>query len=155
MVRLSTLGFAALVGAVVALVVDVALQAALGSVRSGVQPMVIMGTVVERLRWIVAAGLFCLIAPRWDRQIRNAVDATNLFSPSIAWSLAGMMMIVVPPIWAAATWLVMILRMALAGTWSTNSRIFLEPYFYSDLILSYAPWLLAGVTLLAVRRHVA
>jgi hypothetical protein len=155
MVRLSTLGFATLVGTVVALVVDVALQAALGLVRSGIQPMVIMGTLVERLRWVAAAGLFCLVAPRWDRQIRNTGDAADLFSPAIAWRVAGMAMIVIPPIWAAATWLVMTLRMILAGTWSTNSRIFLEPYFYSDLILSYAPWLLAGMTLLAARRHVS
>jgi hypothetical protein len=155
MVRLSTLGLAALVGTVIALLVDVGLQAALGSVRSGIQPMAIMGTVVERLRWIVAAGLLCLLAPRWDRQVRNTVNETNMFSPSVAWSLAGMMMIVVPPIWTAATWLVMIIRMAMAGTWSTNSRIFLEPYFYSDLILSYAPWLLAGVALVTVRRHVS
>jgi hypothetical protein len=72
-----------------------------------------------------------------------------------AWSLAGGAMIVLPPIWIAATWLVMTTRMFMAGTWSTSSRIFLEPAFYSDLILGYAPWFLAGVTLLLLRRHVA
>jgi hypothetical protein len=154
MVRLSTLGFAVLVGTVIALVVDVALQAALGSVRTGIRPIVLTNAAVEWLRWVVAAGFACLVARWWDRRLCHPAGAIDQLPARVAWSLAGAAMIALPPIWVAATWLVMTIRMTIVGTWSTNSRIFLEPYFYSDLILSYAPWLLAGVTLLAVRRHV-
>jgi hypothetical protein len=44
MIPLATVGRAALVGMIVALVVDIALQAALASVRTGFQPIALMGS---------------------------------------------------------------------------------------------------------------
>ena len=67
--------------------------------------------------------------------------------------LMGVVWIALPVAWEVASLLIMALRVAMAGTWQSGFDVFLEPAFYSDLIIAYAPWLLAGVTLLSWAGH--
>ena len=147
------------------LVADAALQLALSGLSvsrygSGA-PWWITAHVVERGRWVAFSALVWWIAPR---VLRSAVGSENegaTLSPlprdheerTEAWRHAGLSAIAVPVLWVLATWIVSAARFTLVGSWSTDGLVFLSPGYYRGVLVEYAPWLMAGVAVLGVRRH--
>jgi hypothetical protein len=62
-------------------------------------------------------------------------------------------MIAIPVVWAVASLSLRVLTITVNGDWPFEGRMFLTAYFYSSLVLSYAPWAMGGATLLALTRH--
>ena len=146
------------VGALAALLIDVALQNALAAAQSpgvpSITPWWVIGHVMERSMWIAAALLVWLLAPR-IHGVAPQVFATELVvGRSAALDVVGGAMIGVPLVWLGATWLVWIVKITLLGSWGSEGRVFMMGYYYYNVLLAYAPWAGGGVTLLALRRHV-
>ena len=146
-------------GAVAALLVDAALQNALAAVRSpGVSsttPWWVIGRVLERSTWIAAALLVWVLAPALSRLASKLWPADHVVGHSAALEAVGRAMIGVPLVWLLATWLVLAVKMTLAGSWGSEGRVFVTGYFYYNVLLAYTPWAGGGITLLALRRHVS
>src|SRR5687768_3371987 len=128
---------AAFTGTLIALAVDVLLQTGLGVIRGDVRTMVLIGTMFDRLRWTVAVVLIAAVAPALDRRLAHTVSDLPKLSTRGAWILTGVVWLALPVAWEVALQLIMTLRVASAGTWQTGYRVFLEPSFYSDLIIAY------------------
>jgi hypothetical protein len=147
------------VGAVAALLVDAALQNALVAVRSpgasSMTPWWVVGRVTERSIWIAAALLVWVLAPALSANAYKAWLADRPIGRAAALHLVGHAMIGVPLIWLFATWFVWAMKMTLMGSWGSEGRAFVAGYYYYNVLLAYTPWAAGGVTLLALRRHVA
>src|SRR5687767_9566884 len=150
---LQKLTSAAFTGTLIALAVDVLLQTGLGILHGYLRRMVLIGTTFDGLRWTVAVVLFSAVAPAIDRRLAAAGSNSLKLSTRGAWIVTGVVWVALPVAWEVASLLIMALRVAMAGTWQSGFSLFLEPAFYSDLIIAYAPWLLAGVTLLSWAGH--
>ena len=131
-------------GAVLVLAVDALLHIALGALR-GHDMVAPWG---ERVVWIVAAALFWVAAPLLPFPARLPRLGLHDASGGV-----GTLMIVSAIIWLLATLVVLTLRIALQGDWAADSPRFLDPSFYSQIVLTYAPWLIAGATLRLLARH--
>jgi hypothetical protein len=151
---LARLASAALAGAAIAAAVALTLQAALGAVGGDLRPMALIGSLFDWLRWILAIALVRVVVPRFDRRLAQTSGAPPHLSKTDAWACTGIVLVAFPVAWEVAMLLIMTTRLFMAGTLATSSSVFLESSFYSDVIVTYAPWLLAGVTLLAWRAHV-
>jgi len=149
------LAAAAFVGATVALLVDILLQAALSLVRVGAGGADWLTPVlIARGRWVVVGALLWVIAPRLGA---IGVDHTAEAAAPVTWPRAlrivGAAMILLPVVWLAATVMVRALMITLGGDWSIDGRVFVSSYFYSNLLIDYAPWAMAGVTVFGIARH--
>ena len=142
----------AIAGTLIALLVDLAMQGALGAVTGDLRPMLLIGTGLGRLRWTVAAALVWMAAPALQGRLLRERFAAEL-STRDAWLLTAVGFIGVPVAWEAASMLVMAARITMAGTWAASYSLFTEPSLYSDLVIAYGPWLLAGVGLLTWGAH--
>jgi hypothetical protein len=146
------------VGALAALLVDAVLQNALAAVRSpgasAMTPWWVIGRVLERSPWFVAALLAWLWAPALARAVSHAWPADHVVSRGAAFDVVGRAMIAAPLLWLVATWLVWAVKMTLVGSWGTEGRVFLAGYYYYNVLLAYTPWAGGGITLLALKRHV-
>src|SRR5918995_3654885 len=129
---LQKLTSAAFTGTLIALAVDVLLQTALGMLHGDLRSMVLIGTMFDRLRWTVAVVLFSAVAPAIDRRLAHTVPNLPKLSTRGAWILTGVAWLAFPIAWEVALLLIMALRVAMAGTWQSGYRVFLEPAFYSD-----------------------
>jgi hypothetical protein len=138
------------VGSLLVLVVDAALHLALAAVRVGETglPWWVNAHVVERSVWVVMALLLWL-----GSRGLGAGAGTPGVSRAAAARLVGGAMIAVPIAWFTATVVVLAVRITARASWPVDGRIFLEPYYYSNAILTHAPWMLAGVVLVAASRH--
>jgi hypothetical protein len=67
--------------------------------------------------------------------------------------VVGIGLIAVPLLWLFATWVKMAIKIIAFGTWAADGRVFLEAYYYSDIVTANAPWMLSGAVLLLVSRH--
>jgi hypothetical protein len=152
------LASAAILGAAIALIGDVLLQGALAVVRvDNVGYGWLEGVVFERSRWIVAAGLCWWIAPWWEGTIRDNLLGSRLAPPGrkVALRTVGMAMLALPIVWTVASLLVRALMITIGGDWSIDGRLFTSSYFYSNLVLSYAPWAMGGAVLSTLAYHAA
>jgi hypothetical protein len=148
---------AALVGSVLAIGCELLLRIALGAVRVetfGGSTDWILPTVLSRLVWPIAAALLWLAAPSLSAQLRGndlipAVDA----SAAAATRVVGVAMVTGPLVWLLATSAVRALAITINDSWATGGRIFVAPEFYSDLVVTYAPWVLAGMALVTAAAH--
>lgn len=151
--------FAFVVATAVALVGDGAMQLGLDAVRVssyGSAPWWITANLVERGRWVVFAAVLWWAAPRLTEPGPDAANAreTEAGGRAEAWRQVGLTVLVFPLLWVLATWIVSAIRFTLLGSWATEGRVFLAPEYYRGILIDYAPWLMAGATLLGVRRHV-
>jgi hypothetical protein len=139
-----------------ALVVDAVLQLALDAVAvsaySGGAPWWITAHLPDRGRWVVMAALLWQLAPAVVPRDDGA-DAHAPGNAAEAWRQTGMAVMAVPLLWVLATWVVSALRFTLLGSWSTDGLVLLSSGYYRGLFVDYAPWLMAGVTVLGIRRH--
>jgi hypothetical protein len=140
-----------------ALVVDAVLQLALDAVAvaayGGGAPWWVTTHLVERGRWVALAALLCWLAPSLFPREDMPQDARAPLGAAGAWRQTGMAVVVVPLLWVLATWIVSALRFTLLGSWATEGLVFLSSGYYRSLFVDYAPWLMAGLTVLAIRRH--
>ena len=152
------LASAAILGTTVALIGDVLLQGALSLVRvDDVGYRWLEGAVFERSRWIVAAILVWAAAPSLERTIADS--AQSLAGPPLAGRGRC-----VPWVWRCwryrscgrmASLLLRALMISIAGEWSIDGRLFTSSYFYSNLVMSYAPWAMGGAVLCTLAYHAA
>ncbi len=140
-----------------ALVVDAVLQLALDGVAvsayGGGAPWWITAHLPERGRWVAFAALVWWLAPLVVSRDGGANDAHAPRDAAEAWRQTGVAVIAIPLLWVLATWVVSAVRFTLLGSWSTDGLVFLSFGYYRGLFMDYAPWLMAGVTVLGVRRH--
>jgi hypothetical protein len=145
------------IGALVALVIDAALQNALDAVRSpGVESMTpwwVIGRVTERSLWVAFALLAWLLAAALAR-MASIWSGDHSVSRDAAFEAVGRSMIAVPLVWLLATWLVIALRITLVGEWGNEGTFFLTSGYYYNVALGYAPWAAGGIVVLMLRRHV-
>jgi hypothetical protein len=156
--NIRNLALALAVGALVALVVDVALQNALDAVRSpgarSMTPWWVVGRVAERSLWLVFALLTWLLATALARIAVSAWPGDHGVDRVAAFDIIGQSMIVFPVVWLLATWLVVILRITLTGSWAQDGAIFFTSAYYYNVALGYVPWAAGGLALLMFKRHV-
>jgi len=140
-----------------ALVADAVLQLALDAVAvsayGGGAPWWITAHLVERGRWVVLGGLLWWLAPHVVSGEDTGRNARAPRDVPESWRQTGVAVIAVPLLWVLATWIVSALRFTLLGSWSTDGLAFLSSTYYRSLFVDYAPWLMAGVTVLGIRRH--
>ena len=140
-----------------ALVADAVLQLALDAVAvsafGGGAPWWITAHLPERGRWVALAALLWWLAPSVASRDDGADEARAPHSAAESWRQTGVAVIAVPLLWVLATWMVSALRFTLLGSWSTDGLVFLSFSYYRSLFVDYAPWLMAGVTVLGIRRH--
>ena len=154
---LRLLSVAAVIGTSLALVTDVLLQSALALVRvDGGGDGWLTATLLERGRWVVVAALIWIAAPAIEGAVVGESRAASPgagISRRTAFRAAGIAMIAGPVAWAVATLSLRALSITLSGDWPYEGRVFLTAYFYSSLLVSYAPWALAGAAVLGLARH--
>ncbi len=151
--------FAFVVATVVALVVDAAMQLALDAVRVssyGSAPWWITANLTERGRWVMFAVVLWWAAPRLvGARLPDTPPGPTEDDESRreAWRHVGLAVVTVPLLWVLATWMVSAIRFTLLGSWATEGQVFLSAGYYRGIIIDYAPWLMAGATLMGVRKH--
>jgi hypothetical protein len=152
------IALAAFLGAALLMVCDAALQLSLAAVQveaySGTSWWV-TARVLERSVWLVAAALLWPAARPLARRLQDdrAIQAAPPMTSRMALRVVGTLMIALPILWLGATLMVFAVKTTLAGSWTNEGRIFLEPYYYSGVIGTNAPWLLAGAAVLAIGGH--
>ena len=99
------------------------------------------------------AALVWWLAPLVASRDGGANDAHAPRDAAEAWHQTGVAVIAIPLLWVLATWVVGAVRFTLLGSWSTDGLVFLSFSYYRGLFMDYAPWLMAGFTVLGVRRH--
>jgi hypothetical protein len=148
-----------LTAALAALVVDAILQLALDAVAvsayGGGAPWWVTARLIERGRWVVMAALLWRLAPSVVSRDDGADAGRAPGEAAEAWRQTGIAVITIPLLWVLATWVVSAVRFTLLGSWSTDGLVFLSSGYYRGLFVDYAPWLMAGITVLGVRRHLA
>jgi hypothetical protein len=154
---ISNLARALLIGTVAALVIDVVFRNALEVARSPgastLTPWWAVGRVFERAVWVVLALLLWACSATMTRATREAWLPDFVLPRSDALAVVGRIMIVMPIVWALATWLVVALRITLAGDWEVDGYMFLTTSYYNSVVLGYVPWAGGGMVLLVLRRH--
>ncbi|MCC7126129.1 MAG: hypothetical protein IT178_14865 [Acidobacteria bacterium] len=113
-------------------------------------PWWLVAGVIERGRWVALAGLLWLVAPRL---LPHSADGAAPLARADVWQRVALLVLVLPLLWIAATWLVSALRFTALGSWTTEGRVFVAPEYYHGLLLDYAPWVIGGVVTRAVGRH--
>jgi hypothetical protein len=152
------LASATIFGTTVALIGDVLLQGALSLVRvDNVGYSWLESAVFERSRWIVAGILFWTLAPWLERTIRERAEESRLavVSRKMALRAVGTAMLALPILWTAASLLLRALMTSISGDWSIDGRLFASSYFYSNLVMNYAPWAMGGAVLSTLAYHAA
>ena len=147
---------AALIGTLVALVVDLLLQNALNLARLGARqylPWWVTGNVLERSTWLAAAGLLWIAAPRLAIWLDGRQGQVSPPPAAAAWTLVAHLMIGMPVLWIVASLLVRLVKIALAGDWALEGPVFLDSSFYANLATAYFPWLAGGLVVASVSRH--
>jgi hypothetical protein len=151
------LATAAIAGTTLALITDVVLQAALSIVSvEGGGFWWLPATLLERGRWIVLAVLSWIVLPRLEAALEGdgpRTIGTYALTAAGAIRALGVVMLTLPVLWTLATIILRALAISANGDWSVDGRVFTSPYFYSTLIVSYAPWAMSGVALLGIARH--
>jgi hypothetical protein len=141
----------------IALVTDAVLQLALNAVAispyGGGAPWWITAHLPERGRWLALGALLWWLAPSVVSRDDGVHEAHAPRNVAEAWRRTGVAVIAVPLLWVLATWLVSALRFTVLGSWPTDGLVFLSSGYYRGLLVDYAPWLMAGATVLGVRRH--
>ena len=112
-------------------------------------PWWVAAHLVERARWVVAAGLLVAVGARLV-PLEEPAPPSN----AVVWRAVGIAVIAAPLLWIVATWIVQATLFTVARRWDVDGQIFLAAGYYQGLLTGYAPWLLAGATTIAASRHV-
>jgi len=153
---------ALLAATVIALVVNAVLQLLVDAVSiqsygSGT-PWWIVAELPVRGRWVVAAALLWLVSPVLEdvqapRALRGPSHSDDDAERAAVWVRVGTGVMLLPLVWAAASWLVVALRVTLAGSWDIEGRGLLSSEYYQRVAIEWLPWLMAGVVMRRVAAH--
>jgi hypothetical protein len=150
------LAIAVIIGAAAALGGDALLQLVLSlvRVRGGVAWWASVRW-AEPAVWLVIGIMGWLAATPVGRRAADLVPAEESVAlpASSALRLVGTVMLWWPVVRLSAEWIVLAAKLTLAGAWSDEGRVLLEPFYYSNLLTTNAPTMLAGLVLLALARH--
>jgi hypothetical protein len=161
---LRSLALAFVLGTVLVLAIDTLLHLALSAIRGDAMaaPWWVNAQVLERSVWVITALLVWWVAPWLGLAVPmlkpassalSADDVSKPLSRRDANRFVGGAMIVVPVLWFFATLIAFALRVTVRGEWRGEGARLLAPYVYSEAVLTNAPWLLAGATLMVLARH--
>lgn len=157
-----------MMGALLALGADLALNGgvsllgpALGirRFRSGVTPTYLTFALTRWATWFVLGTLLLAVSRLWAQWTVPAAAAVRAnddggreeeVSTGAHFRLVGLGMMLIPCLWILATWLVVLARAALTGSWGIEGRIFVQANYYLSLLLTYGPWLAAGFVIRVV-----
>lgn len=153
---LAATAIALVVNAVLQLLVD---AVSIQSFGSGT-PWWIVAELPGRGRWVVAAALLWLIspmlgeeqAPRSSIGHGRAADERGAERAAV-WVRVGTGVMLLPLVWAAASWLVVALRITLAGSWEIEGRGLRSSEYYQRVAIEWLPWLMAGVVMRRIAGH--
>jgi hypothetical protein len=163
---LRSLALAFVLGTMLVLAIAALLHLALSAIRGDAMaaPWWVNARVLERSVWVIAALLAWWVAP-WlgsselalkpASPALSADDASKPLSRQAANRFVGVAMIVVPVLWFFATLIAFAVHVTLRGEWRSEGARLLGPYLYSEAVLTNAPWLLAGATLVVLARHLS
>jgi hypothetical protein len=145
-------------GAVIALACDALLQLLLIATRPGdvsAEAWLAGVRIGDRAIWIVAASVAWLASGIIAQGLGELVPWSGRppLAAADALRLAGATFLVGPVLVVVATWVVFAVRLTLTAGWPYEGRILLEPSYYSGLVTTHAPTLMAGAILLALARH--
>ena len=162
---LRTASAALLVATAVALVVNGLLQLLVDAVSiqsygSGT-PWWIVAELPTHGRWVVAAALLWLVSPviTGSDEGAEAVEtaaarsATGGARRAHVWFQVGTAVMLLPLVWAAASWLVVATRITLAGSWDIEGRGLLTAEYYQRVAIEWLPWLLSGIVMRRLSAH--
>ncbi|MGE0463948.1 MAG: hypothetical protein AB7Q16_21485 [Vicinamibacterales bacterium] len=122
----------------------------------GSAPWWLTANVIGRGRWVLLAVILWWALPRLagtGREVSGSTEVAAGTSRPEAWREVGVAVLAIPLLWVLATWMVSAIRFTLLGSWATEGRVFMAPEYYRGLLIDYTPWLVAGATLLGVRKH--
>jgi hypothetical protein len=140
-------------GAVVALVLDAALQLAVRSIRitgGMMRPWWVQA--MEHGVWVGVGLVLWLASPLVASWLDEAVERARLSRRAI-WDLIGTGFLVLPIAHLLGQWIALAVQFTLFGTWMAEGRIFLSTAYYGNVLLAIAPWMGAGAVLRACARH--
>jgi hypothetical protein len=161
---LRSLALAFVSGTMLVLTIDALLHLALSAIRDDVMaaPWWVNARLLERGVWVIAALLVWWVAP-WlglavpmpkpASSLRSEDNVSTPVSRQDANRLVGVAMIVVPVLWFFATLIAFAVHVTVRGAWRAEGARLLGPDVYSEAVLTNAPWLLAGATLVVLARH--
>ena len=140
-------------GAVIALVLDAALQFLIGTMRitGGVRPPW-HARVAENGVWIALGLVLWLAAPLLGKWIDDVVPRAQV-SRRTVWELIGLAMLTLPPAHLLAQWIVLAMQLTTAATWLSEGGIFVSSAYYGAVLLSITPWMAAGAVVRGWAHH--
>jgi hypothetical protein len=131
------LGAVLALGVLLALLIDLALQFAMNAARIQAGTVNWEAAVASKAVWLVAVAIGAAIAPALLPLAKSRMERPD------AYRAAAVILIAAPLVWTAAT----VLVFAVNIPWTQSS-------FYAQIITSIAPWMLAGILLRMVQRHI-
>jgi hypothetical protein len=140
-------------GAVIALVLDAALQFLTGTMRitGGVRPPW-YARVAGNGVWIALGLVLWLGAPLLGEWIDDVVPRAQV-SRRTLWQLVGLAMLTLPPAHLLAQWIVLAMQLTSAGTWNSEGGIFVSSAYYGAVLLLITPWMAAGAIVRGWAHH--
>jgi hypothetical protein len=141
------LGAALALGVVFALAIDLLLQVVLGATRIEPSTLHVMAAITTKCLWLVAALLSAVVAPSLFSIARARLEWPEVFR------IAGGTLIAAPVVWTMAMLMVFVLRLTFTHAWETDGPMLMQSAFYSQLVTTNGPWLLAGAVLRGLSSH--
>lgn len=136
-------------------VLQLALDAVAVGTYGGGAPWWVTAEVIERGRWVVFAVLLRMAGPRLLTSSASSLTFSEGDADrAAAWQRVGLLVLVLPLLWIAATWVVSAVRFTALDSWGTEGLAFRSTDYYRALLLDYAPWLMGGAVVRGVGRHV-
>ena len=90
-------------------------------------------------------------------ELKTGRRAEGIFVAAILFvrkMVTGLGVMAAPVLWLLATWIANGVLFTLANRWDVDGRLFLSAAYYRSLVVAYAPWLVAGLSVLGLSRHV-
>lgn len=140
-------------GAVIAVLLDLILRFATGSVRiSGGMMLPWWVRLAENSVWIALGLVLWLAAPLLGDWIDDVVPRASISRRTI-WELIGIGLLALPPGHVLGQWLVLAMQLTVSGTWGAEGRIFMSGAYYGNVLLSITPWMAAGAVIRGWAHH--
>jgi hypothetical protein len=140
-------------GAVIALVLDAALQFLTATIRitGGVRPPW-YARAADNGVWIVLGLVLWVASPLLAEWIDDVAPRAEL-SRRTVWDLVGLGMLTLPAAYVLSQWIVLALRLTVAGSWLSEGGIFVSSAYYGAVLLSITPWMGAGAVVRGWSQH--
>jgi hypothetical protein len=104
--------------------------------------------------WMLVSLFMWMAAPILARGLRLATGRYESWTTSYAdWvAIAGFVLLLLPMVRFAASWIVMVVKVSLVHSWATEGRVFSAPYYYRNVFHASLPTIVCGAVLILARR---